>query len=294
VREAEVTNNQRRDLANQALLKSIDVRLEGKRDLMSPICIYELCDEHQVQVRFVDINMEGAYVANTNPLILISALRPFPRRTFTCAHELGHHIFGHRSTVDQLIVNQEKTKGVDPNEFLVDCFAGFLLMPTLGVRRAFVSRGWSPKDATPVQIFTIACCFGVGYETLLNHMTYSLRMIGEDIGKTLLKKPLPSIRKEILGIPLSDPLVVADEKWLLPTIDVEVGTRILAPANATGTSKLLTMEQDLAAGRLFRADRPGIERMYCPKTNWAVFVRISRFQFEGLSKYRHFEEVENE
>jgi Zn-dependent peptidase ImmA (M78 family) len=289
-----VTNNQRRDLANQAMLKSIDVRLEGKLDLMSPICIYELCDEHKVQVRFVDINMEGAYVANTNPLILISALRPFPRRIFTCAHELGHHIFGHRSTVDQLIKDQEKTKGVDPNEFLVDCFAGFLLMPTLGVRRAFVSRGWSPKDATPTQIFTIACSFGVGYETLLNHMAYSLRMIGEDIGKTLLKKPLPSIRQEILGIPLSDPLVVADEKWLLPTIDVEVGTRVLVPANATGTSKLLTMEQDLAAGRLFRADRPGIERVYCPNTNWAVFVRISRFQFEGLSKYRHFEEIDNE
>lgn len=289
-----MTNNQRRDLANQAMLKSIDVRLEGKLDLMSPICIYELCDEHKVQVRFVEINMEGAYVANTNPLILISALRPFPRRIFTCAHELGHHIFGHRSTVDQLIKDQEKTKGVDPNEFLVDCFAGFLLMPTLGVRRAFVSRGWSPKDATPTQIFTIACSFGVGYETLLNHMAYSLRMIGEDIGKTLLKKPLASIRQEILGIPLSDPLVVADEKWLLPTIDVEVGTRVLVPANATGTSKLLTMEQDLAAGRLFRADRPGIERVYCPNTNWAVFVRISRFQFEGLSKYRHFEEIDNE
>jgi hypothetical protein len=276
------------------MLKSIDVRLEGKLDLMSPICIYELCDEHKVQVRFVDINMEGAYVANTNPLILISALRPFPRRTFTCAHELGHHIFGHRSTVDQLIKDQEKTKGVDPNEFLVDCFAGFLLMPTLGVRRAFASRGWSPKDVTPMQIFTIACSFGVGYETLLNHMAYSLRMIGEDIGETLLKKPLPSIRKEILGIPLSDPLVVADEKWLLPTIDVEVGTRILVPANATGTSKLLTMERDLATGRLFRADHPGIERVYCPNTNWAVFVRISRFQFEGLSKYRHFEEIDNE
>ena len=289
-----MTNNQRRDLANQAMLKSIDVRLESKLDLMSPICIYELCDEHKVQVRFVDINMEGAYVANTNPLILISALRPFPRRTFTCAHELGHHIFGHRSTVDQLIKDREKIKGVDPNEFLVDCFAGFLLMPTLGVRRAFVSRGWPPEHATPTQIFTIACNFGVGYETLLNHMAYSLRMIGEERGETLLKKPLPSIRNEILGTPLSDPLVVADEKWVLPTVDVEVGTRVLVPANATGTGKLLTMEQDLAAGRLFRADRPGIERVYCPNSNWAVFVRISRFQFEGLSRYRHFEEVDNE
>jgi hypothetical protein len=69
---------------------------------------------------------------------------------------------------------------------------------------------------------------------------------------------------------------------------------VLVPANATGSGKLLTIEQDLAAGRLFRADRPGIERVHCPNSPWAVFVRISQSQFVGLSKYRHFEEVEDE
>lgn len=285
---------QRRALANEAMLKSIDVRVEGKLDLTSPICIYELCDEYNVQVRFVDINMEGAYVADAKPLILLSALRPLPRRNFTCAHELGHHVFDHHSTVDQLMKDREQSKSVDPNEFLVDCFAGFLLMPTVGVRQAFISRGWTPADATPIQIFTIACSFGVGYETLLNHMCYSLEMIGENKAQNLIKKPLPAIRKEILGSPLNDPLVIADEKWLLSTVDVEVGTRILMPANATGKGKLLSIEQDLAVGRLLRADRPGIERVQCPNSNWAVFVRISSTQFVGLSKYRHFEEVEDE
>jgi Zn-dependent peptidase ImmA (M78 family) len=289
-----VNKNQRRALANRAMLKSIDVRVEAKLDLMSPICIYELCDEHNVQVRFVKINMEGAYVADTRPLILLSALRPLPRRNFTCAHELGHHIFDHHSTVDQLLKDREKLKTLDPKEFLADCFAGFLLMPTLGVRRAFVSRGWTPADLTATQVFTIACSFAVGYETLLNHMCYSLEMIDEDKAETLCKKPLPAIRKEILGVPLSEPLVVADEKWLLSTIDVEVGTRILVPANATSTGKLLTIEHDLAAGRLLRADRPGIERVQCPNSTWAAFVRVSSANFVGLSKYRHFEEVEDE
>jgi Zn-dependent peptidase ImmA (M78 family) len=276
------------------MLKSIDIRVEGKLDLMSPICIYELCDELKVQVRFVDINMEGAYVANTKPLILISALRPLPRRNFTCAHELGHHIFEHSSTVDELMKDREKAKGLDPNEFLVDCFAGFLLMPTLGVRKAFASRGWTPKNATPVQIFTIACSLGVGYETLLNHMAYTLGMISQSELETMLKRSLLSIRNEILGSPLNDPLVVADEKWLLPTIDVEVGTHLLLPTHAAGKDKLLSIERDLPTGRLFRADRPGIERLHCPNSNWAVFVRISRYQFEGLSRYRHFEEIDNE
>lgn len=289
-----MNKNQKRALANQAMLKSIDVRVEAKLDLMSPICIYELCDEHNVQVRFVKINMEGVYVADARPLILLSALRPLPRRNFTCAHELGHHIFGHHSTVDELLTDCEKSKTVDPKEFLANCFAGFLLMPTLGVRRAFVSRGWTPADATATQVFTIACSFAVGYETLLNHMCYSLEMISEEKAEILSKKPLPAIRKQILGVPLSKPLVIADEKWLLRTIDVEVGTRILVPANATGNGKLLTIEQDLAVGRLLRADRPGIERLQCPNSNWAVFVRISSAKFVGLSKYRHFEEVDDE
>lgn len=289
-----MNKNQRRALANQAMEKSIDVRAEGKLDLMSPICIYELCDAHNVQVRFVDINMEGAYVADTKPLILLSALRPLPRRNFTCAHELGHHIFGHHSTVDRLLRDCEQSKSLDPKEFLVNCFAGFLLMPTLGVRRAFVSRGWAPADATPTQIFTIACSFGVGYETLINHMCYSLGMIGEDNAKILIKKPLPAIRKEVLGGPLNSPLVVADEEWRLLTIDVEVDTRILVPSDAISSGKLLTVEKDLVAGRMFRADRPGIERVQRPNSTWAVFVRISSKQFVGLSKYRHFEEVEDE
>jgi Zn-dependent peptidase ImmA (M78 family) len=287
-----VTNNERRDLARRAMLKSIDVRVGARLDVMNPICIYELCDEFKVQVRFVDINMEGAYVADNKPLILISALRPFPRRTFTCAHELGHHVFEHHSTVDELM--QDRQTGTDPNEFLVDCFAGFLLMPTLGVRKAFVSRGWTPKHTSPVQIYTIACSFGVGYETLLNHMAYTLGMISDTDVEAMLKRSLPSIRNEILGSPLNDPLVVADEKWLLPTIDVEVGTHLLMPANAVGNDKLLSAKQDLPTGRLFRADRPGIERVHCPNSSWAVFVRISRFQFVGLSKYRHFEEIGNE
>ncbi|BAY42145.1 hypothetical protein NIES2111_65410 (plasmid) [Nostoc sp. NIES-2111] len=286
--------NQRQALAQQAMLKSIDVRTQAGLDLKSPICIYSLCDKLKIRVRFVDISMEGIYLKAEEPQILLSALRPLPRRNFTCGHELGHHIFGHSSTVDELIEDYQKLKTFDPDEFLVDSFAGFLLMPTLGVRKAFASRGWNAASATPVQIFTIACSFGVGYKTLIDHMTYTLKMISRTKAASLLKSTPKSIRQEVLGHSSAEPLIIADAHWSMPTLDAEVGSQLLLPSTAEATNDTITIQQNYPKGRLFRANRPGIVRVFCRDTEWAVFVRVSRYQFVGLSQYRHLEEVEDE
>jgi Zn-dependent peptidase ImmA (M78 family) len=286
--------NQRQELAQQAMLKSINVRTQAGLDLKSPICIYGLCDKLKVKVRFVDISMEGIYLKGEEPQILLSALRPLTRRNFTCGHELGHHVFEHSSTVDELIENSEKAKNFYPEEFLVDTFAGFLLMPTLGIRKAFASRGWDAASATPLQIFTIACSFGVGYKTLIDHMTYTLSMINRTKAASLLKSTPKSIRQDILGRSSAEPLIIADAHWSLPTLDAEVGSQLLLPSTGEATNDTITIQENHPKGRLFRANRPGIVRVFCRDTEWAVFVRVSRYQFVGLSKYRHLEEVEDE
>src|SRR5437764_415744 len=65
----------------------------------------------------------------------------------------------------------------DPDEYAANAFAGFLLMPKIGVRRAFVTRGWAISNPQPEQAFVVACHFGVGYLTLVNHLAYGLRAI---------------------------------------------------------------------------------------------------------------------
>ncbi len=282
-------------MAQKAMCKSIDVRRQTGFDLISPLCIYGLCDQLNIKVRFVDISsMEGMYYKEEKPLIFLSALRPFPRRAFTCAHELGHHIFGHGLRVDELIEDSEKYKDFNPDEFLVNSFAGFLLMPTLGVRKAFVDRGWNVACATPIQIFTIACYFGVGYETLIKHMTYALKMLDRTQAFSLLKVKPKDIRQKILGYPSSEPLIIADQHWSIPTIDAEVGSQLLLPNTAEAANETITFQEDIPNGCLFRATRPGIVRVYCRDTKWAVFVRVCRHQFVGLSQYRHLEEPEDE
>lgn len=286
--------NKKQELAQQAMLKSINIRKQAGLDLKNPICIYDLCDRLKVKVRFVDINMEGIYLKEEEPQILLSALRPLNRRNFTCGHELGHHAFGHSSTVDELIEDLEKAKIFYPEEFLADTFAAFLLMPTLGIRKAFTSRGWHAASATPLQIFTIACSFGVGYKTLISHMTYALKMINRTKAESLLKSTPKSIRQEVLGRTSAEPLIIADKNWSLPTLDAEVGSLLLLPSKAEATNDTITIQENHPQGYLFRANRPGIVRVFCHDTKWAVFIRVSRYQFVGLSKYRHLEEVEDE
>ena len=111
-------NSTRKALAREAIEKSVEVREEHGYDFRSPLCIYELCERARVKVSFVDdVSMEGVYAALTKPTIVLSALRPLPRRAFTCAHEFGHHVFGHGSTIDELREEADK-RAFDPKGIL--------------------------------------------------------------------------------------------------------------------------------------------------------------------------------
>ena len=162
-----MTVSTRTQLARQALEKSLEVREEYGYDFRSPLCVYDLSDCAGVKVQFVnDVSMEGVYAALAKPTILLSSLRPLARRAFTCAHELGHHVFGHGSTIDELRDGFQSGMS-SSNEFLADTFAGFILMPAQGVKRAFSTRGLAATTATPEDIYTVASSFGVGYETII-------------------------------------------------------------------------------------------------------------------------------
>ena len=285
----------RRTLAREAMLKSIEVRTDAELGHNAPIDIYGLCEKLRVPVRFVDIgSMEGMYLRSPRVQILISALRPLPRRNFTCGHELGHHVFKHRMTIDELQDELSVGRTFQPREFLVQTFAGFLLMPTIGVRKAFALRGWDVTRATPGQLFTVACSFGVGYATLINHMAYGLEIIPDARARELLRVTLARIRRHTLGTESAAPLIVVDRHWLLPTLDAEVDTQLLLPNGTEVESDGLVWRADLPGGRLFQASRPGIFRVQCANLDWTAFARISRYQYVGFSQYRHLEDADDD
>jgi len=290
-------------LAREAMLASIKTRDDRGLDQVSPVDVYALCQSMGIKVRFVDIgSMEGVYGrGEAGTVILLSSLRPLPRRVFTCAHELGHHTFGHGSKVDELLEealgsSESTRKAFDANEFLAQSFAGFLLMPTLGVRNAFAGRGWEARTASPIQMYTVACQFGVGYETLIGHLRHSLNTLSAERAAALKQVGPKNIRAEILGEAVADPLIVADERWALGTLDAEVGTLLLLPDRATAENERIVAPQANlpTGGRLYRAVRPGVVRVTQQGTTWAVFVRVSNRQFVGFAEYRHLERADDD
>ncbi len=287
-----------RALATQAMQAAAAARAEAKLGQAEPICIYGLCETLGIVVRFNNINMEGMYQGGIPPRIHVSARRPLPRRAYNCAHELGHHVFGHGSSIDELCEEAKVQPWEDPKEFLADTFAGFILMPTIGLRRAFSVRGWTPETATSPQIFTIACEFGVGYATLLTHLSASVKMLSRDRAAALGRETPKALRKRILGESTPEPLIVTDHYRTAPTLDAEVKTLLLLPPGTEASGGGLAFERDLGAGRLFRAVRPGIFQTRVGK--WAVFVRVAPVQddglygYVGLARYRHLEEDPDE
>jgi Zn-dependent peptidase ImmA (M78 family) len=281
-------------LAMKGMQASISARTKAGIDLKSPICIYDLCEKLKVIVRFNDINMEGMYDREPKPRIHLSSLRPLARRAFTCAHELGHHIFGHGSTIDELNDSHLSSASRPPEEVLADAFGAFVLMPTLGVKEAFHLRNLDPNKASPLELFAIACSFGVGQATLVNHLAYALKLINPVRRDQLGKVTPKAIRSEILGEVVSEPLTIVDHHWLSPTLDMEEGALVLLPAGVALDITVLMPEKELASGRLFRATKTGITRVVLPGTSWALYVRVSRKRYVGLARFRHLEDASDD
>jgi Zn-dependent peptidase ImmA (M78 family) len=284
----------RKDLARSGLVAALDVRKQQGRNLTDPICVYDLAEEMNVELWFADIpSLEGMYANAPRPAIIIGSERPAGRRAYTCGHELGHHQFGHGTRVDELVPDDEKRPFCEPEEFLVQSFSGFLLMPKLAVCHAFAIRGWKTADASPVQLYKISNLFGVTYGALISHMAYAIGLLTRDRADRLREATPVKIRAEFITDPKRQ-LIMVDNLWTGRAIDAEVGDIILAPLGAKLDGQNLVHLETTSDGEVFEAERPGSCRLACSNSGWASFVRVSRHFYVGRSVYRHFEEVEND
>lgn len=274
--------------ANLSIKKATSVRIRLGIEQHLPVCIYDVCDKLGVTVRFIDNNMEGMYEKSSLPKIYLSSKRPLARRAYNCAHELGHHEFGDGSSIDQLKEDADRPSWEDPKEFMADSFAAHLLMPTIGLRGAFNSRGLNFQTATPEQIYVIACDFGVGYTTLITHLSVGLQLLNQTRAADLKKVSLNQIKAKLLGQETSSPLIVAGARRLNPRIDAEVGTLILLPKDAFVDADKLNPVGQFKNASLFEVIKPGIAQIRTPQ--WSAFARIARKEYMGMARYRHLEE----
>ncbi len=285
---------ERRRLALRAMARALKLRQQNEIAPNQPCCVYDLAERIGIEVRFAEIpSAEGIYSPG-KPVIVISSLRPSGRQAFTCAHEVGHHVYGHGERFDELIEERRTNRRYDPKEFEADCFAAALLLPKTAVLTGLAARGFSPKTLTPEQAYIISSWLGVGHTTLIGNMGHSMDLLGKDQVTALEKVKLPAIRKSLLGFECKDHLVVVDEAWAGRPVDVQSGDLVRLPATASVEGNVVEEISRTASACVVRAVTPGIGRLVISASGSAHFVRVSRKQYAGLARYRHLEEADDE
>jgi len=286
-------------LALHAIRTAMKVRQQVGVDLLSPVSIYDVIQEPlKIEVWFANIpSMEAMYRKGNPPAIVISSMRPSGRQAFNAAHELGHHIFGHGTRIDELL--ERDSPNYTPEEYLADTFAGIFLMPKSAIARAFTIRGWDPATCTAHQAFIIAGCFGVGYATLLEHLSRVLRLTPKALTDRLKRIAPKQIRAEILGQEIDEDLIIVDNHWnKSKAIDIQVGDVICLPPQIVnekiGERHCVARVGEDGQRTLLKGERPGIGRLINPSAGWAGFVRVARPEFAGRSIYRHREDPDDE
>ena len=219
------------------------------------LCIYDAAENLGIEVRFVDIpSMEGMYVrnsgSNSQPIILVSALRPAGRQASTAAHELGHHVFAHGTRIDEYIADADETRRdiLDSEEMIANMFAGFFLMPKAAVEHGFAARACAPVSATPRQVFAVAGWLGVGYGTLIHHMRSSLGMFSFGDAKRLLSIQPKRIRQEILGFNTPSDCFLVDHTWTGRPLDLQIGDMALVSADVEIEGSCLSLGRTTPEG----------------------------------------------
>lgn len=276
----------------QAIKKAGQMRTKLKLDMFQPINIFDVSADLGVSVRFVDVSMEGMYINQRNatmPVILLSSLRPLPRRVFTCAHELGHHIFGHGSKIDGFTEEGASTSIYDKDEYLVDSFAGAFLMPIAGIEVEFSKRGWEPKNASPIQFYVISSIFGTGYSTLITHCRANT-LISELKAASLLKQTPAKLLQNIIGtVAEKSHFKIIDNHAQSSVIDLEIGNYLFLPEYFAIDGQHLQKIRKTDFGNLFVAEQSGITRAASTISETGYFIRIQNAGYTGLAEYRHLE-----
>lgn len=273
--------------ANQIVAKALQVRkkyLNAGANIS--ICPYNLADAMGFDIRFVNIpSFEGMYLADEG-VILISADRPEGRKRFTCAHEIGHHVLGHGTVIDEII-----ELGSDREiEKEADFFAGMLLMPSSAIKKAASDAGVTIDSIDSKDAYIFSKYFGLSYTAFLTHLFFNLKLISRDRFNRLKAEKLANIKTKLAPIMTNNQIIVVDKWWQGKAVDIEVGDIIVVNNECEIEGFSVCFSHESSGIYMYEAMSPGISKL--SQREWASFVRVCRKKYTGMFQFMHEEEVE--
>lgn len=249
-----------------------------------PCDVYELISRLGLELQFFGVpTLEGMYLEDdVTRRVCVSALRPAGRQRFTAAHELGHSVLLHGTKLDSVQELREQNEN-DNEERCADTFASSLLMPSSAVYSGFKLRDLDIQAAMPASVYRVATWLGVGYSTLCNHLTYSMKAISTQTLKQLLRCELKHIKNQIARLQTSRDVFDLDPLWENQVIHAQVGDFFNRLVSVS--SGILTR---IGSG-MFVAEMPG-ETGGRLASGRSVRIRVSRESYVGFYEYRYVPE----
>lgn len=275
--------------ANQIAAKALQTRRRFlNAEASNPVCPYNLAESMGFDVRFVGIpSFEGMYLADED-MVMIAADRPEGRKCFTCAHEIGHHVLGHGTVIDEIIESGPDKK----IELEADFFASMLLMPSSAVKRAGRAIGLDFDGPDSEKVYILSRYLGVSYRALLIQLLFNLKLISRSHFNVLERASVRKIKDRLYPEHRGGALSATGPWWREKSIDLVVGDLILGHCAVTETEGNAVSVIDVGTDKnVVLASQPGLARIGTDD-GWSSFVRVSRKAYAGMNQYRHEEEIE--
>lgn len=280
----------KKKLARKAVKAAMELRRELEISPTEGVCPFDIARQLNISARMVNLpSLEGMYSPEPTPAIVVSSNRPHGRVRYTCAHEIGHHYFNHGFKIDEL--GKGNSESDSEEEFLAQRFGAALLMPQLTINKIFTRKKWKIPIATKEQFYIVAQELGVGYSTLILHISTSTSLLPFEQAEQLKKTSLKKIRENIAGFNIDKELYVLDEESARTIIDVELGDTIILPAGATVSNK--NLEEVLTPSPHYIAIKPGVVEV--TKDGAEKYkIRVGRVEFIGLAHFRYLEDEDEQ
>ena len=274
-----------------ALRRAVELRNAAGIHRTWPLNIFDFAGNHlKLRVQFfAGPSFEGMFAKEQNT-ILVPSERPQGRRAYSAAHEVGHWAFGHGSQIDEIGMGEKYND--KPEERLVNLFAGYLLMFPAAVDTALQELSVNLSKPTAASIYRLACWFGVGYTTIINHLRWTLGKLSSANSEILLRVELKTIRRTFSPSVETRHIFVASSVSPRTPIDLEVGDHVLFPKKVRWQNKCLAGIEENENGFLVEAVRSGIS-LVSNENGWSCAVRVMNRGFTGWAKYRHLENEES-
>jgi len=172
-------------------------------DQTRPIDIFAIIEAAGIWLFFQPMkDVQGVYLRDAETgrqAILINSRRPLSLQRLTAAHEYGHCVLEHSSSLDeQADIEPSQTKIVQ--EAAAQVFANDFLMPLRLVERLWKDLGL-PQDGRkvePHQVYLLSLHLGVSYSALIYQLV-QLKKIPRSVVGGLARYQPRRIKQELLG-----------------------------------------------------------------------------------------------